>query len=167
MPDPQTSAPTTAAIALGSNLPSEFGDPAANLRESIERISAFGRVAAVSSFYRTTPIGFLDQPDFVNAALLLETTLPPETLMSALLAIEAGMGRNREASPAKGPRIIDLDLLLYASLILQTPHLTLPHRAMAQRAFVLEPLAEIAPQMLHPVLNKTIAELLHEGSLLA
>jgi 2-amino-4-hydroxy-6-hydroxymethyldihydropteridine diphosphokinase len=149
-----------AAIALGSNLASEYGDREANLREAIRRIAALGNIGAVSSFYDTAPVGYTDQPDFLNAALLLETTSEPLPLMHALLEIERTMGRDRSASPAKGPRIIDLDLLLMDDVILATPELTLPHPAMAQRRFVLEPLAEIAPAMLDPVSGLTIARLL-------
>jgi 2-amino-4-hydroxy-6-hydroxymethyldihydropteridine diphosphokinase len=157
-----------AAIALGSNLTSTWGSPAANLHEAIRRIGQLGRTQAVSSFYATAPVGYLDQPDFVNAALLLDTHLEPAALMQALLAVEHDMGRDRANVPAKGPRIIDLDLLLYDALILTQPvtatgpALTLPHPAMTQRRFVLEPLAEIAPAMIHPSSGKTIAELLSQ-----
>ena len=150
----------TAAIALGSNLPSSFGTPAENLHEALRRMSALGRVKAVSSFHTTAPVGYHDQPQFVNAAALLETTLSPLELLHGLLAIEHAMGRDRASAPPKGPRIIDLDLLLYDDVILTTPELTLPHPAMHQRAFVLAPLAEIAPTMRHPTLHATIAELL-------
>jgi 2-amino-4-hydroxy-6-hydroxymethyldihydropteridine diphosphokinase len=150
----------TAAIALGSNLTSRFGDPAATIGEAIVRIGVLGQVRAVSSLYQTAPVGFIDQPDFLNAALLLETTLAPLDLMRALLAIEQAMGRNRTHAPAKGPRIIDLDLLLVDDLVVATPELSLPHPAMTERRFVLEPLAEIAPGMLHPMARCTIAELL-------
>ncbi len=149
-----------AAIALGSNLTSPYGEPEANLREAVTRLAPLGHVRAVSSFYSTVPVGFTDQPDFLNAALLLETELAPLDLMRALLAIERAMGRDRATAIAKGPRIIDLDLLLLDDLVLATPELTLPHPAMAERRFVLEPLAEIAPAMVDPLSGRTIAELL-------
>jgi 2-amino-4-hydroxy-6-hydroxymethyldihydropteridine diphosphokinase len=149
-----------AAIALGSNLPSPWGDRAANLREAVTRSGALGRVRAVSSFYSTAPVGFTDQPDFLNAALLLETELEPVELLHALLEIEQAMGRDRATAVAKGPRIIDLDLLLLDDVVLATPALTLPHPAMGERRFVLEPLAEIAPAMVDPLSGHTVAELL-------
>jgi 2-amino-4-hydroxy-6-hydroxymethyldihydropteridine diphosphokinase len=152
----------TAAIALGSNLPSQFGTPADNLHEALRRLSALGNVKAVSSFHTTAPVGYLDQPQFINAAALLETTLAPLDLLHALLVIEHAMGRDRTSAPPKGPRIIDLDLLLYDDVILTTPELTLPHPAMHHRAFVLAPVAEVAPAMIHPLLHSTVADLLNK-----
>lgn len=150
-----------AAIALGSNLESEWGGPAANLREAVRRVGELGEVLAVSSFYRTAPVGYTEQPEFTNAALLVATELEPVEVMRALLAVERAMGRDRSAGvPPKGPRIIDLDLLLVDRMVLNTPELTLPHPAMTQRRFVLEPLNEIAPEMRDPVSGWTVAEML-------
>lgn len=154
----------TAAIALGSNQASPWGGPTQNLEEALRRLRGLGLVTAVSRFRKTAPVGYLDQPDFFNAAALLETSLSPLPLLRELLAVEQSMGRNRLASPPKGPRVLDLDLLLYSgeggSEVLDDPELILPHPAMHERRFVLEPLAEIAPLLLHPVLHRTIAELL-------
>ena len=149
-----------AAIALGSNLASEWGGREANLREAVRRVGALGQVRAVSSFHDTAPVGLTDQPRFLNGAMLLETELEPLDLMRALLGIERAMGRNRATAPAKGPRIIDLDLLLMGDVVMRTPELTLPHPAMASRRFVLEPLAEIAPEMTDPVSGRTVAGML-------
>jgi len=154
-----------AAIALGSNLDSEFGDREANLREAVERVARLGELRAVSSFYDTAPVGFTEQPRFLNGAMLLWTELEPVELMRALLAIERAMGRDRSGVAAKGPRAIDLDLLLLGDVVLRSGpdercELTLPHPAMAERRFVLEPLAEIAPAMVDPVTGRTVAEML-------
>lgn len=155
-----------AAIALGSNLASRFGGPAANLEEAVHRLGDLGDVVALSRFYRTKPVGYLNQPWFLNAAALLRTDLGPVPLLHALLEVERGMGRLRSLdAPPKGPRILDLDLLLYEeqagkSLVLQDPALVLPHPAMRQRRFVLEPLAEIAPGMRVPPDNQSVESLL-------
>ena len=160
--------PSTAAIALGTNL----GNREANLREALQHLETLGHVSAVSTFHDTDPVGYLDQPRFLNAAALLETSLPPINLLHALLAIEHSMGRDRSTAPPKGPRIIDLDLLLYnkkvgtgeTSVVLNTPTLILPHPAMHERRFVLAPLAEIAPTLQHSTLHLTIADLLSKSA---
>ena len=159
-----------AALALGSNLPSTFGDLAANLREALHRLRDLGEVTAISSFYDTAPVGYTDQPRFLNGAALLATDLGPLELLRGLLRIEESMGRRRRADmPPKGPRVIDLDLLLYEdsaghSLVLNDPDLVLPHPEMHRRGFVLQPLAEIAPEMCHPVRNQSVGQLLQQVS---
>jgi 2-amino-4-hydroxy-6-hydroxymethyldihydropteridine diphosphokinase len=149
-----------AAIALGSNLDSPAGDRSANLRLAAEHLKQLGQISAISSFYDTAPVGYLDQPRFLNAAALLETDLSPLDLLHRLLAIEKLMGRDRSTTVAKGPRVVDLDLILFGDLILQRPELILPHPAMRERRFVLEPLAEIAPDMLDPVSGLKVSSLL-------
>lgn len=157
-----------AAIALGANLPSRWGKPADTLRETVRRLSRLGTIGAVSAFHETEPVGLREQPRFTNAAALLDTELQPLPLLHALLAIEQSMGRVRAADlPPKGPRVVDLDLLLYVdasgvSLVLNAPELILPHPAMHARSFVLEPLAEIAPSFVHPVLHRSLRELWSE-----
>ena len=152
--------PHLAAVGLGANLPSPAGSPRQTLLAAIADLSAAGTVVAQSPFYRTEPVGLANQPPFVNAALLLQTALGPEPLLRFLLDIEQRYGRTRAHDIPKGPRTLDLDLLLFDDLVLSTPDLVLPHPALAHRRFVLEPLSQIAPHLRHPVLGKTIAELL-------
>lgn len=144
----------TAYIALGSNL----GDRLASLRAAVAGLADVGTVVAVSSVYETDPVGVVDQPAFLNAVLRLRTSLPPHELLAVLLAIEAALGRVRPYHHA--PRTLDLDLLVYDDLVLDTPTLTLPHPRLHERAFVLVPLAEIGPDLVHPVLGLGVLELL-------
>ncbi len=146
--------PELAAIALGSNL----GDREGNLLAAVEQVRALGVVRGVSSFYDTAPVGYLEQPRFLNGALVLETSLGPVELLRGLLGIELAMGRVRGVD--QGPRVIDLDLLLYGGLVMATEELTVPHPAMGERRFVLEPLAEVAGGMVHPVSGVTVGEML-------
>ena len=146
--------PNLVYLSLGSNV----GNPENNLREAIHRLEGLGRVTEVSSFYETEPVEFTEQPWFINGAVALETAQSAPDLMRGLLAIEREMGRQRLQK--KGPRIIDIDILLFGDQIVNTPDLAIPHPAMADRRFVLEPLVEIADQLRHPVLNQTIGELL-------
>jgi len=146
----------TAYIALGSNL----GNRAEALSSAISHLSSLGRVVARSSLYETEPVGYHDQPAFLNAVVALETQAEPQPLLRGLLAIERQLGRDRSHSPLKGPRILDLDLLLMGDRIVAAEELSLPHPALAQRRFVLAPLAEIAPDLRHPKTNQTMADLL-------
>lgn len=150
----------TAYIALGANLPSPAGPPSATLSAAVQRLCALGNVNQQSSLYRTEPVGFADQPRFVNAVVALETDLDARALLNKLLSIEKAFGRDRTAGIANGPRTLDLDILLFNGLELNEPGLELPHPRMVERAFVLVPLAEIAPQLLIPGFTKTVSELL-------
>ena len=142
-------------LSLGSNV----GDRAANLRDAISRLSAIGAVQAVSSFYETEPQEFAAQPWFVNCVVALETEKMPKQLLSCILQIEQDMGRRRQREQKKGPRNIDIDILLFGNSVVDTKDLTIPHPAMHERRFVLEPLAEIAPDARHPIFKRTAREL--------
>ena len=141
-------------LSLGSNL----GNRAGNLRAAVEKLSGFGKIVAVSSFYETEPVELTNQPWFVNCAVALETEQVPEAFLGELLALEQSMGRRR--TQKKGPRTIDIDILLFGDAIIETAGLSIPHPAMHQRRFVLVPMAEIAPEQRHPILKRSMRELL-------
>ena len=151
---------TIAYIGIGSNL----GTPGKNCIEAIEKISSTKDIKIISrsSFYQTEPIGGVQQDWFVNSAIKIKTNLSPTHLLSNLLNIESAMGRTREEK--WGPRLIDLDLLFYGNLILGKKGLTLPHPEIQKRKFVLIPMSEIAENLVHPTLKKTIKILLQESS---
>jgi 2-amino-4-hydroxy-6-hydroxymethyldihydropteridine diphosphokinase len=134
-----------AFVAFGSNL----GDREATIRAAVEALAAEEgvEVVAVSSLAETDPVGYLDQPRFLNGAAELRTELAPRALLDLLLATEARFGRDRSAAPAQGPRTLDLDLLLYENEKIDEPGLRIPHPRLHERAFVLEPLAELDPAL--------------------
>jgi 2-amino-4-hydroxy-6-hydroxymethyldihydropteridine diphosphokinase len=140
-------------LSLGSNI----GDRAGNLQAAIDRLRAFGEIVAVSSFYETEPVEFTAQAWFLNCAVALSTEKTPRELLAGILDIEQQLGRRR--GQAKGPRVIDIDIVLFDDLIVEDPGLKIPHPAMHERRFVLEPLAEIAPDAYHPALKRTIRDL--------
>ena len=143
----------TAYLSLGSNL----GDRAANLNAAINRLRSLGEVLQVSSLYETEPVEFTAQPWFLNCAIELDTEQTAQQLIEAILEIERQMGRTR--TQKKGPRSIDIDILLFGNSTIDTKGLSIPHPGLQERRFVLEPLAEIAPGVRHPALKKTIQEL--------
>ena len=144
----------TAYVALGSNL----GDKEANLRKALELLQERGvEIVKTSTFISTEPYGVTDQPQFLNGVCEVRTSLVPLALLHTLLEIEQEMGRVRLRH--WGERNIDLDLLLYEDVVMDTPELKLPHPDMQNRDFVLLPLAEIAPELVHPILQKSIEEL--------
>ena len=141
-------------LGLGGNL----GDRQANILQALQYVQARTSVKKVSAFYETEPVGYLDQPEFLNAACALETELSPGDLLHLLKWIEKRMGRRESFRDA--PRPIDMDILFYDDLVLESPELCIPHPRLHDRAFVLVPLAEIAPNLVHPVLELTVAEML-------
>lgn len=145
----------TVYIGLGSNV----GDRQAQLEAAIAQLAALGTVTARSSLYETEPMEMPNQPWFLNCVVALETELMPKQLLARLLDVERSLGRKRVKSQPKGPRTLDLDILLFASSVIDTAGLTIPHPAMHQRRFVLEPLAEIAPDVRHPVFKRSMREL--------
>ena len=143
----------TVYLSLGSNL----GDREANLRTAIEKLGEIGRIDAVSSFYDTEPVELTSQPWFLNCAVKLDTEKMPRQLMAAILALEQEMGRQRKQQ--KGPRTIDIDILLFGSSVIDISSLTVPHPRLHERRFVLEPLTEIAPDARHPIFKRTVREM--------
>jgi 2-amino-4-hydroxy-6-hydroxymethyldihydropteridine diphosphokinase len=142
-------------FSLGSNL----GDREQMLRQALERLAAPGlRILRVSSIRETQPEEVLDQPRFLNLVAEAETVLFPKQLLARVARIELELGRKRLRP--KGPRTIDIDILLYGDAIIESPELTVPHPRMAERRFVLEPLAELAPDLRHPATRRTVREML-------
>lgn len=147
---------STVYIAIGTNL----GEREANYKKAVELLAGLGEVRSTSSLYDTAPRGELDQPRFINAAVELSTTLSPDELLVELKSIEEQMGRSL-GGKRNGPRVIDLDILFFGDMVLDEDGLTIPHPRMFERAFVLVPLFDIAPDVIHPVIKKTVRELLY------
>lgn len=150
----------TAYIGMGANLASRVGPPDATLATVASRFGSLGRVTARSSLYSTKPVGFADQPRFTNAVVGLETRLEPRPLLDALLDLERAFGRNRAEAFRNGPRTLDLDILLFGNIQRSEPCLQIPHPRLAERAFVLIPLNEIAHGVVVPPHGKTVRQLL-------
>lgn len=164
-------------LSLGSNLTSKVGDRLANLRQAIASLRQIADVTALSGVYETEPVGFAAQPWFLNAVVGLRMNLAmrdedaPRRLLESLLAIERAAGRRRgsadgippglqsQGPEGKGPRVLDLDIVLFGSRVIDSPGLTIPHPSMHLRRFVLEPLAQIAPAVEHPILRRSALQL--------
>ncbi len=144
----------TIYLSLGSNL----GDRAANLRAALARLAELGEVRSVSDVYETEPVDVREQPWFLNCVVEVITTLMPMQLLARLQQIELDLGRRRLR--AKGPRTLDIDILLFGRFVVDSPKLVIPHPAMHQRRFVLMPLMDIAPDLRHPVLRRSMRELI-------
>jgi 2-amino-4-hydroxy-6-hydroxymethyldihydropteridine diphosphokinase len=152
----------TAYIALGSNLASPAGPPEATMASALSRLRSLGQVKKCSSLFSTTPVGLAEQPRFLNAVIALDTELNPHPLLQALLSIEREHGRDRSAGIVNGPRTLDLDILLLGDLHVSEPGLEIPHPRLAERAFVLIPLNEIAPAVKITGQGKSVSDLLEE-----
>ncbi len=148
----------TAYIGIGGNLASDAGPPEATLAAAVERLESLGRVICRSSLYSTEPVGFSAQPRFLNAVVALETGLDPRALLEGLLRIEKQFGRDRSAGIVNGPRTLDLDILLFGDRAISEPGLEIPHPRLAERAFVLVPLAEIASNVVDARSGKTMKQ---------
>lgn len=161
---PVSESVTTACIALGSNLGSPMGDRQATLDAAVQRIGRISRVRVLahSTWLRTAPVGVAAQPEFLNGACVVETSLDPQALLERLMEIEREFGRERRGSERWGPRTLDLDLLLYGTMCVRAEGLVVPHPRMHERAFVLEPLAQIAPHAWIPTLGVTVQDALRE-----
>ena len=146
--------PATAYLGLGSNL----GDRRKNLKLAIERLSQNLIIKKKSSVYETEPVGYEEQPLFLNMVISVITRFKPLELLHFIKQVEAELGR--KPSFRNAPRLIDIDILFYENIVLQTDELTIPHQLMTERAFVLAPLSEIAPDLVHPVSQTTVADLL-------
>lgn len=141
-------------LSLGSNL----GDRQNNLQAAIDCLAPAVQVTACSSIYETPPWGYIDQPAFLNQVVIAETDFAPSDLLTYLKHLEIQLGR--QPNFKNGPRLIDLDILYYDDLIIETPTLTIPHPGMAERPFVVVPLADLAPEHRHPVLGRTAKEMM-------
>jgi len=149
----------SAYISIGSNL----GEPLSNCRRGIDDLCLDGqvRLVALSPFYRTQPVDYLEQDWFVNAAALVETAMTPFELLEKTQGIQARMGRKADAIRF-GPRVLDLDIIFFEDVVIDTPHLVVPHPRMHKRRFVLHPICDIDPSVVHPVLGQTVREILEQ-----